>query len=96
MRKTLIIAFLMLATQSALAATITANITATVLGPANISFPMEREANTTQVSDQLAINSTRDLHFELSHQESDVCRLSNADRTGMVLASCETVTINFN
>lgn len=96
MRKTLIIAFLLLLTQPALAATITARITATVLGPANITFPQAQPGDTAQVSDRLAINSTRDLHYELTHQASDVCRLSQADRAETVLASCETFTINFN
>jgi hypothetical protein len=99
MRQTLLFAsLLLLGIQAASAAAITANITANVLQPVNIAFHTAGDDNAMHRAGNLEIHSSRDLHFELSHQDSDVCLLGGNRPSGnkLALASCETYTINFN
>ena len=103
MRNTIFTLLLLIGTQTAMAATITARISANVLEPVKISFQTQNDKQDFAAIDgqqNLAVESARNLRFELTHKPSDVCLFSAQDsergEPKMALASCETYTVNFN
>jgi hypothetical protein len=101
MRNTIFTLLLLLGTQTAVAATVTARATATILEPVKVSFQTEHhEYASINGGTDLNVESARDLHYELSRKSGDLCLVKGQqEHTGenkLALANCETYTISFN
>lgn len=97
MTRTLLLSLMLAFAGQAGAATVTVRITATVLAPANISYPLQKLAAAEQ--DAPLIQSVRNLQYELTRDANRVCRVANRDNAharDLRLAQCNTVTIHFN
>ena len=101
MRNIIITLALVLVTQAAIAAQVTARASATILEPVKISFQTEAaDYAAIDVADKLHIESARDIHYDLSRNAGDVCLFTAQSKQNaepkLALASCETYTVNFN
>jgi hypothetical protein len=101
MRNIIITLFLVIGSQSAIAASVTARASATILEPVKISFQAETsDYAAIDTADKLHIESAHDIHYDLSRNAGDVCLFAAQDGQGaeprLALASCETYTVNFN
>lgn len=103
MRNFIIGLALIIGSQAAMAATITARVSATILNPVTVSLQQNQASKSFAGIDpqHLKVVSTQNLSYDLSRNSDDVCLFKTPDknasgRTQLLASSCESVVVNFN